>query len=349
MTKRPVRALGLMSGGLDSTLAARVMQEQGIEVLGLHFSTGFCVADRHRILGNTNNQDKPYRNDALHAGAQLEVPVEIVDIREDYLGEVVLNPKYGYGSGMNPCIDCRIFMLRRAREIMEERGYHFVFTGEVLGQRPMSQRRPPLHSIERDSGLRDLLLRPLCAKLLEPTRPEREGWVDRDRLHDIVGRSRSKQMELAERFGIIDYPQPAGGCCFLPDENFAAKLRDLLADRGKSDVDPDDMMLLKVGRHFRLGSGVKIIVGRHESENDYMERFREGRGSVWVDDYGSPLTLIEGHPSAEQLELACRITARYSSGRTEPRLPVRWQLDGNRGQLVVSPVSRDETLDELRI
>ncbi len=348
MSGEQIRALGLMSGGLDSTLAAQIVRAQGVEVLGLHFSTGFCVADRHRLIGNPNKPDKPYRNDALHAGAQLAIPVEIVDIKEEYLPQVVLNPKYGYGSGMNPCIDCRIFMLRRARRIMQERGYHFVFTGEVLGQRPMSQRRPPMQAIEREAGLEGLLLRPLSAKLLAPTIPEQRGWIDRERLYGIVGRSRHEQMRLAEQFGLVEYPQPAGGCCFLPDENFARKLRDLLAHRG-TDVDPEDMMLLKVGRHFRLDDGVKIIVGRHESENEFLERFRQGRGSVWVEEFGSPLTLIEGPPSAEQLELACRITARYSGGRDQPRVPVRWQVNEQQGQLVVEPLREDGLLERLRV
>lgn len=348
MAHETIRALGLMSGGLDSTLAAHVIQEQGIEVLGLHFSTGFCVADRHRLLGNFNNPDKPYRNDALHAGAQLRVPVEIIDIKDEYLPNVVLNPKYGYGSGMNPCIDCRIFMLQRARELMQERGYHFIFTGEVLGQRPMSQRRPPLHTIEREARLEGYLLRPLSAKLLAPTVAEQNGWVDRTRLFGFSGRTRQPQIQLAERFGLVDYPQPAGGCCFLPDENYARKLRDLLAHRGHH-VDPDDMMLLKVGRHFRIGDEVKIIVGRHESENALLERFRQGRGSVWVDAFSSPLTLIEGVPTAQELELACRITARYSAGRGEATVPVRWQVNGRDGQLVVEPVREDSALEPMRL
>ncbi len=348
MANEQIRALGLMSGGLDSTLAASLMQRLGIEVLGLYFSTGFCVADRHRLLGHTNNKKKGYRNDALHAGAQLEVPIEIIDIKDDYLPQVVLNPKHGYGSGMNPCIDCRIFMLQRAKTIMAERGYHFIFTGEVLGQRPMSQRRPPMHTIEEEAGLQGLLLRPLSAKLLQPTIPEQKGWVDRNELFDIAGRSRAEQMRLAEEYGLVDYPQPAGGCCFLPDENFARKLKDLLAYRGV-DLDPDDMMLLKVGRHFRLGDEVKIIVGRHDSENDFLERFRVGRGSVWVEDFGSPLTLIEGPASAADLELACQITARYSAGRGEPTVPVHWSVDGQQGQLVVQPIAQDRLLNEIRI
>ncbi|MGD8329677.1 MAG: thiamine biosynthesis protein [Acidobacteriota bacterium] len=343
-----IRALGLLSGGLDSTLAARVMQEQGIEVLGLHFSTGFCLADRHRILGNRSNPDRPYRNEALRAGADLQVPIEIIDIKDEYLPKVVLNPKHGYGSGMNPCIDCRIFMLQKTKAIMEERGFHFVFTGEVLGQRPMSQRRPPLNDVEKESGLEGLLLRPLSAKLLPATLPEQHGWVDRERLYDISGRSRKRQMELAEELGIIDYPQPAGGCCFLPDENYARKLKDFLAHHG-TDVSPDDMMLLKVGRHFRLSGAVKAVVGRDEGENAYLNRFVEGRTEVWVDEYPSPLTLLEGAITAADLETACRITARYSDGRNMPAVPVRWRAGDDEGQLTVQPLQDDTELEEMRI
>ena len=343
-----IRALGLLSGGLDSTLAARVMQEQGVEVLGLHFSTGFCLADRHRILGNPSNPDKPYRNEALRAGADLNVPIEIIDIKDDYLPKVVLNPKHGYGSGMNPCIDCRIFMLEKTKEIMEDRGYHFVFTGEVLGQRPMSQRRTPLDDISDESGLGRLLLRPLCAKLMPESIPEERGWVDRERLYDISGRSRKRQMELAVELGVIDYPQPAGGCCFLPDENYARKLQDFLAHRG-TDVSTDDMMLLKVGRHFRLSGEVKVVVGRDEGENAYLNRFIDGRAEVWVDEFPSPLTLVEGQPSAADLEMACRITARYSDGRHEPKVPVRWRIGEDEGQLTVAPLSDDAELEEMRI
>jgi len=343
-----IRALGLLSGGLDSTLSARIMQEHGVEVLGLHFSTGFCLADRHRMLGNRSNPDKPYRNEALRAGADLSVPIEIIDIKDEYLPKVVLNPKYGYGSGMNPCIDCRIFMLQKTKEIMEERGYHFVFTGEVLGQRPMSQRRPPLEDVAEESGLGRLLLRPLSAQLFPPSIPEERGWVDRERLYDISGRSRKRQMELADELGIIDYPQPAGGCCFLPDENYARKLQDFLAHHG-TDVSPDDMMLLKVGRHFRLSGKVKAVVGRDEGENAYLQRFTEGRAEVWVDEFPSPLTLVEGQPSAHDLETACRITARYSDGRDEPTVPVRWRIGEDEGQLTVEPLQGDAELEEMRI
>ncbi len=345
---KQIRALGLLSGGLDSTLAARVMQEQGVEVLGLHFSTGFCLADHHRILGNRSKPGKPYRNEALRAGADLSVPIEIIDIKDEYLPQVVLNPKHGYGSGMNPCIDCRIFMLQKTKSILEERGYDFVFTGEVLGQRPMSQRRPPLNEVAKESGLGRLLLRPLSAKLLPESIPEERGWVKREELFDISGRSRKQQMELADQLGITDYPQPAGGCCSLPDKNYARKLRDFLAHRG-TDVTPDDMMLLKVGRHFRLSGQVKIVVGRDEGENAFLQRFVDGRAEVWVDEFPSPLTLLEGEPTAIDLETACRITARYSDGRDESKVPVRWRIGDAEGQLTVDPFRDDGELDELRI
>jgi hypothetical protein len=212
----------------------------------------------------------------------------------------------------------------------------------------MSQRRPPLEDVAEESGLGRLLLRPLSAQLFPPSIPEERGWVDRERLYDISGRSRKRQMELADELGIIDYPQPAGGCCFLPDENYARKLQDFLAHHG-TDVSPDDMMLLKVGRHFRLSGKVKAVVGRDEGENAYLQRFAEGRAEVWVDEFPSPLTLVEGQPSAHDLETACRITARYSDGRDEPTVPVRWRIGEDEGQLTVEPLQGDAELEEMRI
>lgn len=347
--KRPSpRALGLLSGGLDSTLAAHLVASQGVEVLGLHFSTGFCLADRHRLIGNANNPGRPYRNDALHAGARLEIPIEIVDIREDYLEQVVLRPRHGYGTGMNPCIDCRIYMLGRAREILLERDFDFVFTGEVLGQRPLSQRRVPMQQIAEESGLHGLLLRPLSARLMPPTIPEQRGWIDRDRLEAMSGRNRTPQIELAERLGIVDYPQPSGGCCTLPDEHFSRKLRDLLAHDGNR-PDEDQLMLLKIGRHFRLSPGAKLIVGRNAGESDLLTRFAEGRSRLEVEDHQGATTLLDGAPSAADLELACRIAARYSQARDAERVRVRWESGDGRGSLSVSPSLTDEALERLRI
>lgn len=348
MPERTPRALGLMSGGLDSTLAARLISDQGVEVLGLHFSTGFCVADRHRLIGNVNNPGKPYRHDALHAGAQLRTQIEIVDIREQYLQEVVLRPRHGYGTGMNPCIDCRIYMLARAHEILRERDYDFVFTGEVLGQRPLSQRRVPMQQIASESGLHGLLLRPLSARLMAPTIPEQRGWVDRDELGNMSGRSRTPQIELAERLGVLDYPQPSGGCCTLPDEHFSRKLRDLLAHQGEH-PDPDQLMLLKLGRHFRISPEAKLIVGRNAEENELLARFGQGRGALEVDGHTGATTLLEGSASAADLELACRIAARYSHGRTADRVRVRWRQGEHDGTLAVSPQVTAAELESMRI
>ena len=230
--KRRPKAVVLMSGGLDSTLAAKLLQEQGVEVLGVNFSTGFCVSDHKRATAKTGADPKKFRHEGLRAGADLGVPVEIVDLREDYL-DVVFNPKHGYGANMNPCVDCRAHMLKKAKAIMEREGADFVATGEVLGQRPMSQRKDTMRLVEKDSGLEGRLLRPLSAKRLKPTLAEQQGLVDRERLLGLQGRGRRKQMDLIEARGISDYPLPAGGCCFLTDKAYARKFRDKMQHRGK--------------------------------------------------------------------------------------------------------------------
>ncbi len=325
---RPIRAIGMVSGGLDSTLASKLIAGMGIEVHGVNFSTGFCLTDHHRAMAkfapSPPEDTRRLRNEALRAGADVRIPIDVVDIAEEYLEAVVLEPRHGRGQGMNPCIDCRIFMLQKARAIMEERQAHFVFTGEVLGQRPMSQHLQAMRTIEREAGLEGLLLRPLSARHLDPTIPEQRGWVDREQLLDIHGRSRKAQMELADAYGIYDYPQPAGGCCFLPDLNFAQRLQDLFdhtADRHT--LTREDMLLLKVGRHFRLATGTKVVIGRDASENAFLEGFTADRWVLQAIDHGSPLTLVEGEASADDLELAAAMTARYSQGREEAQVRVR--------------------------
>src|SRR5467141_171245 len=265
-TARPgkVRAIGLLSGGLDSTLAARVLLEQGIEVIGLHYSTGFCMNDHRRAMARPDEDPKRMRNEGLRAGADLGIPIEVLDAGEAYL-RMVLNPRHGYGSRANPCIDCRIFMIHGAAEYMREHGGHFVFTGEVLGQRPMSQHMQSLRLIEKECGIEGYLLRPLSARHLPPTLPEQLGWVDRDRLLGISGRSRKEQMEWSRTWGISDYPQPAGRCCYLADENFAKRFHDKKQHASPEEIRREELILLKVGRHFRLGPNVKIIVARDEA------------------------------------------------------------------------------------
>ncbi|MEK7798850.1 MAG: hypothetical protein AAB297_03390, partial [Acidobacteriota bacterium] len=220
-----VRAIGLLSGGLDSTLAARVLLEQGIEVIGLNYSTGFCMNDHRRAMARPDEDPKRMRNEGLRAGADLGILIEVLDAGEAYM-KMVLNPRHGYGKRANPCIDCRIFMIHGAAEYMREHGGHFVFTGEVLGQRPMSQHMQALRLIEKECGIEGYLLRPLSAAHLPPSMPEQLGWVDRSRLLGISGRSRKDQMALSATWGIGDYPQPSGGCCYLADENFARRFHD---------------------------------------------------------------------------------------------------------------------------
>src|SRR5262245_8439721 len=222
-----IRCIGLISGGLDSSLATAHMKRLGFDVVGINFSTGFCSSDHLRMMGRT--EKKTYRNEALRAGADFDVPIELIDVAEEYLGAVLAEPKHGFGQNMNPCVDCRIFMFGKARGLLEEYGARFLFTGEVLGQRPMSQHRFALRTIEKESGLEGLVVRPLSGQLLPPTVPEKEGWLRRDDLLAISGRSRKEQMRLAAEYGIDDYPQPAGGCCVLTDESYSRRLKEQLA------------------------------------------------------------------------------------------------------------------------
>ena len=344
---RKVKAIGLLSGGLDSTLAARLLLEQGIEVVGLHFSTGFCMNDHRRALGRPDEDPKRMRNEGLRAGADLGIPIEVLDAGEAYL-RMVLNPRHGYGKRANPCIDCRIFMIHGAAEYMREHGGDFVFTGEVLGQRPMSQHMQSLKLIEKECGIAGYLLRPLSAHHLPPTLPERLGWVDRDRLLAISGRSRKEQMALSERWGLRDFPQPAGGCCFLADENFAKRFHDKKQHASPEEIRREELILLKVGRHFRLGPNVKIIVARDEAENNFLGRFATGGWCFEVLGCGSPITLAEGEPDAREKALAASITARYSDRRTEPLVEVTARQGGREEKLLVAPVA-DAVLEAYRI
>ncbi len=262
MSKR--LALGLFSGGLDSILACRVVADQGIRVVALKFVTPFFD---HDLLGQQEAYARAMRE-------QYGLDVQVVDISEGYL-RLLENPAHGFGKHFNPCIDCKILMLRRARELMGVYGASFLITGEVLGQRPMSQRRDTLRVIERDSGCGGLLLRPLSAKLMEPTQAELEGWVDRERLFDFSGRGRRQQKQLAAQLGITDYPTPAGGC-MLTDPNLAARIKHFyhgLFSFGEQRA-VDDVRLLVVGRQFKLDENLWFIVGRDERDNNRLEALR---------------------------------------------------------------------------
>lgn len=337
MAVKQRKAVALISGGLDSMLAAKAIQEQGIHVEGINFFTGFCV-EGHTHAIRKRDQAKPKRNNALWVAEQLGIKLHIVDIVDEYK-EVLFNPKYGYGANMNPCLDCKIFMVKKATEWIERQGFDFIITGEVVGQRPMSQRADTMPVVANRSGAEDRLLRPLCARNLPPTLPEREGWVDRERLYDFSGRTRKPQIALAEAFGFEDWATPAGGCCFLTDEAYSRKLADLWQARGHREYELDDIMLLKVGRHIRPRPNFKLIVGREEGENNFMEGYRKQFITLRTTSCMGPLVLADGELSEADLELAARITARYSKGRTAERVAVEVSAHGGEPRsLEVAPL-----------
>lgn len=341
MTTQTRRAVALISGGLDSLLAARLMLDQGIHVEGLNFYTGFCV-EGHTHAIRERRRTKPQRNNALWVAEQLGIRLHLVEVVEEYK-TIVINPKHGYGAHLNPCLDCKGFMVGKARAWMEAHGFDFIVTGEVIGQRPNSQRRDALPVVARESGALDRLLRPLCAKLLAPTLPEREGWVDRERLLALNGRNRKPQIALAESYGFRDYAQPAGGCCFLTDANYSSRLSDLWATRGEKQYDLDDIMLLKVGRHLRPRPNFKLIVGREEGENRYLSGYRRQFVHMEATSHHGPLALIDGDAADDDIELAARLTARFGQGRNADKVTIQ-VTDPQRGtrQIEVTPIPADE-------
>jgi len=335
------KAVALISGGLDSLLAAKVVMEQGVHVEGINFYTGFCV-EGHTHAIRKKDRNKPKRNNALWVAEQLGIKLHIVDVIEEYK-DVVINPKHGYGSNMNPCLDCKGFMVKKAHEWIAENDFDFIITGEVIGQRPMSQRKETMPVIAEESGAGDLLVRPLCAQHLPPTLPELEGWLDRDQLLDFSGRTRKPQMALAEKFGFEDYAQPAGGCCFLTDEQYSKKFVDLWDARGERKYELDDIMLLKVGRHIRPAKNFKLIIGREEGENNFLSGYRKVYSSLKTTSHAGPLVMIDGEVSDEDLELAARITARYSQGRTADTVELEYTTkDGENRSLTVAPMPVSE-------
>ena len=294
------KALALLSGGLDSTLAVKVMLDQGIEVEALNLTSPFCTC---------TGRNAGCKSEAVRVASEFNIPIKVMNKGIDYL-EVVRNPRHGYGKGLNPCIDCRIFLLRKAREYMAESGADFVITGEVLGQRPMSQRRDTLRVIERESGLEGLLLRPLSARHFSPTRPELEGWVDRERLLAISGRSRKEQMRIAEELDVRNYPCPAGGC-LLTETSFVPKIRDVFDHSDALNI--RDFRLLRIGRHFRIGPKTKVIIGRDEADNSLLENnVQQGEVQLrWIDG-GSPLGMVTGVADDALIGLAARLILRYT-------------------------------------
>ncbi|RMF12437.1 MAG: hypothetical protein D6761_12765 [Candidatus Dadabacteria bacterium] len=334
-------AIVLLSGGLDSMLAARIMQDHDVDVVGVHLYTGLCITEHKRRTGQRDGKGRIPQNPAFRIADQLGIPLEVLDISDTYL-DVITKPKYGRGSGVNPCKDCRIHMFERADQFRREIGADFIVTGEVLGQRPMSQVKPNLEFIHKRTGIEDLILMPLSAKLLPPTLPEREGWVDRERLYAISGRSRKPQLELVRKFGIDEFEQPAGGCCFLTDENYARKFRDLFTFDPDRRLDLEDVILLGVGRHFRTSERAKVVVGRYAEENAVIERHAGGRPLLVPACVNGPTAVVIGVPEPDELELMARIVARYSAGRDQPAVDIEVRRPGATEILTVPPVVLDE-------
>ncbi|MCK5092172.1 MAG: tRNA (5-methylaminomethyl-2-thiouridylate)-methyltransferase [Gammaproteobacteria bacterium] len=344
-TQKQPKAVALISGGLDSLLAVKVMQEQGVHIEGINFFTGFCV-EGHTHAIRKKDKAKPKRNNALWVAEQLGIKLHIIDVIDEYK-DVLINPKHGYGANMNPCLDCKIFMVHKALEWIDEHGFDFIITGEVVGQRPMSQRKDTMPVVSRESGALDRLVRPLSAQNLPPTLPEREGWIDRDKLYGFSGRTRKPQMALAEKFGFTDYAQPAGGCCFLTDESYSKKLIDLWETRGKREYEMDDIMLLKVGRHIRPAPDFKLMIAREEGEVNFMQGYKNEFVTLKTTSHPGPLTLLDGATTSEQLELAARITARYSQGKMEDEVTVDVRdREGNIQTLKVKPIGPTEIPNE---
>ena len=305
-----MKALSVFSGGLDSMLASEIVRALGIEIQAFFFETPFFTAAK-----------------AKESAKILNLPIKIIDITRKHL-EIVKKPKYGYGENMNPCIDCHAFMLRTAGEMLERENANFIITGEVLGQRPMSQNRKALSIIDTESGMKGLILRPLSAKLLPLSIPEEKAWVERDKLMDFSGRSRKPQMALAKSLNITRYPSPAGGC-LLTDRIFSRRLRDLLSS--DSGFGRRDIELLRLGRHFRIRPGTKVIIGRNRTENHSIQSLAD------IDDLllqavsiPGPTVLMTGQIGPEAEKLAAMMTLSYSDAEDDKTEEVIAAIRGER-------------------
>ncbi len=329
--KKRGHGIALFSGGLDSALAILLLLRQDIEVTALSFMNHFgCDLSDRSSCGH----------DPYPVADKFGFTVKMVHLADKFV-QIVKDPKYGHGKNMNPCIDCRILMLREAKQFMEIVGADFVFTGEVVGQRPMSQRKPQLNIVARDADLKGKLLRPLSAKLLPPTEVELSGLVDRDRLEAISGRSRKRQIELAEKYGLEDYPNPAAGC-LLTDQSYSNRLRDFLAHN--EHLSFDDLNLMRVGRHFRLDRETVVIVGRNEEENNKIERYRNK--TDWLFEAigtGSPVTLLKGPLNDSTIKATAEITARYCRKRDDGQIEISYyQTEDQLQTIMVAPAVETE-------
>ena len=331
--KDKIKAVALFSGGLDSILAVKLIQKQGIEVRGVNFKTPFFGLDKTFVVAK-----------------DLNMNLETIDITQELM-EILRNPRHGFGKNMNPCIDCHALMLKKAGEYMTKIGASFILSGEVLGERPMSQNRNSLNIIERESGFEGRILRPLSALLLAETIPEKERLVDRNKLLDISGRSRKRQMELAAKMGIRDYPSPAGGCK-LTEPVFSKRLRDLFTQESFS---LEEIDLLKLGRHFRLSRDIKLVVGRNKEENEQLQNFfQDGDFLFKAKNLKGPVSLLKkgSKVNNELIDKSCQITARYCDRNEEENEEVfidyYRELKGIAKTRKVKPL-REEELEVLRV
>jgi tRNA-specific 2-thiouridylase len=330
-----IKAIAASSGGLDSILAAVLVARLGIDVTLLHVQHLFSATEegRQRIRA---------------AAKQVGLAVRVVDVSAEHL-EVVRHPKHGYGVGMNPCVDCRVFLLRVAKRVMEEEGAQFVVTGEVLGQRPKSQHYDALMQVADESGLADRLLRPLSANLLPETLPVRNGWIRPEDLLSIRGRGRQQQIKLAGEFGITEYPQPAGGC-LLVEKTYAARVRDAFEHEDRDNVGVEQFELLRYGRHFRLSDRTKVVVGRSQAENETVARYADGRLRIEPIDVPGPTTLVEGEPTDHELHLSAALAARYCDHQGHETIRMEMTGSGPKRIFEVRPLaSEDPRIDAWRI
>ncbi len=290
-----MKAIALFSGGLDSTLAMKMIIDQGIEVIAYNISTGF---------GATKDRKEHMQSMCSQVGAKLK----IIDIQNEFLQDVLFSPKHGYGKHFNPCIDCHGKMFAVARRLMQEEGASFLISGEVLGQRPMSQNSDALKMVLNEGNVEGLLLRPMSAKCLEPTIVEIKGWVDREKLEGISGRNRERQLELAKEFGLSDYESPGGGC-LLTDENFARKMRDFIAH---DTFEVRDIPVVKYGRQLRLSDGAKLVIGRNQEDNTQIQAIENDK-YIHIKTVGmpGPHALISRNASEEDKKLATKLILTY--------------------------------------
>jgi tRNA U34 2-thiouridine synthase MnmA/TrmU len=338
--EKKVKAIGLFSGGLDSVLAAALMRKQGVEVIGLLVRTGFAA---FREISNEE------RTDISDAADTLGITLRVADIRDTYW-KTLLYPQYGYGKHMNPCMDCHLHMIRTAADVMREEHADFVFTGEVVGQRPKSQLSHQMNVILRESGIEDRLLRPLSALRLKPTLPEKEGWIDRSQLKGFFGRQRGPQLQLAKELGVEHLAVAAGGNCFLINEDFSRRFKDLLDQYGKEDFPKHEVPLLRIGRHFRISPGAKIVISRDEKEHEMLQAFKSGHYVFELPDVIGASGIGSGPFREKDMELAARLLSRYSKALPGQSVRVRVTYGENDVEMHVLPMGKkDPLIDKLRI